>query len=82
MYAPRVPLVEARTQELRVVVAWWVGAVSGVLGLTVLFGVHLGITEHGLAVDTVVGDIVTVHCTVEAMVGRFRLCWAGVGSRG
>jgi hypothetical protein len=80
--APRVPLVEARRQVLNVVVACWIGAVPGLLCLEVLFGVHLFVAEHNSAVGAVVGGVVTVHSAVEAMVGRFCLWWAGVGSRG
>ncbi len=73
MCVPRVPLVEAKTQVLHVVVACWVGAVSGLPGLEVLFGVYLLVVEHGPAVDAVVGGVVAVHCAVESMVGRFGL---------
>ncbi len=83
MYAPRVPLVEARRQALNVVVACGIGAVSGLPGLEVLFGVHLFVVEHNSAVGAVVGDVVTMHSAVELMVGRFGL-WdlTNVGSRG
>ena len=73
MYAPRVPLVEARTQVLHVVNACWVGAVSWLLGLEVLFGVYLLIAEHGPAIDAVVGGVVAMHGAVEAMVDGFGL---------
>ena len=73
MCAPRVPLVEARTQVLHVVVACWVGAVSGLPGLEVLSGVHVLVAEHGPAVDAVVCGVVAMHCAVESMVGRFGL---------
>jgi hypothetical protein len=83
VYAPRVPLVEARRQALNVVVACGIGAVSGLPGLEVLFGVHLFVVEHNSAVGAVVGDVVTMHSAVELMVGRFGL-WdlTNVGSRG
>ena len=84
MYAPRVPLVEARRQVLDVVVACRIGAVSGLLCLKVLFGVHLFVAEHNYAVGAVVGDVVAMHSAVETMVGRFGL-WGtctNVGSRG
>jgi hypothetical protein len=68
--APRVPLVEARTQVLHVVVACWVGAVAGLLSLEVLLGVYLLIAEHGPAVHAVVCSVVAMHCAVESMVGR------------
>jgi hypothetical protein len=70
VWAPRVPLVEARTQVLHVVVACWVGAVAGLLGLEVLLGVHLVVAEHGPAVYAVVCSVVAMHCAVESMVGR------------
>ena len=84
MYAPRIPLVEARRQVLNVVVACWIGAVSGLLCLEVLFGVHLFVAEHDSAVGAVVGDVVAMHSAVETMVGRFGLWGActNVGSRG
>ncbi len=82
MYAPRAPLVEARTQVLlHVGVACWVGAFSGLPGLEVLSGVYILVAEHGSAVDSIVGGVVAMHCTVEPMVGRFGL-WdvcTGVG---
>ena len=56
VYAPRVPLVEARRQVLNVVVACRIGAVSGLLCLKVLFVVHLFVAEHDSAVGAVVGD--------------------------
>ncbi len=73
MCAPRVPLMEARTQVLHIVVACWVGAISGLPGLEVLFGVHLLVAEHGPAVDVVVGGIVAMHGAVKSMVSRFGL---------
>ena len=73
MYAPRVPLVEARRQVLNVVVACRIGAVSGLPGLEVLFGVHLFVAENNSAVGAVVGDVVAMHSAVETMVGRFGL---------
>ena len=73
MYAPRVPLVEARGQVLNVVVACRIGAVSGLLCLKVLFVVHLFVAEHDSAVGAVVGDIVAMHSAVETMVGSFGL---------
>ena len=73
MCAPRVPLVEARTQVLHVVVACRMGAVSWLLGLEVLFGVNLLIAEHGPAIDAVVGGVVAMHGAVEAMVDGFGL---------
>jgi hypothetical protein len=84
VYAPRIPLVEARRQVLNVVVACWIGAVSGLLCLEVLFGVHLFVAEHDCAVGAVVADVVAMHSAVETMVGRFGLWGActNVGSRG
>ena len=84
MYAPRVPLVEARRQVLNVVVACRIGAVSGLLCLKVLFVVYLFVAEHDSAVGAVVGDIVAMHSAVETMVGSFGLWGActNVGSRG
>ena len=84
MYAPRVPLVEARRQVLNVVVACRIGAVSGLLCLKVLFVVHLFVAEHDSAVGAVVGDVVAMYSAVETMVGRFGLWGActNVGSRG
>ncbi len=84
MSAPRVPLVEARRQVLNVVVACGIGAVSGLPGLEVLFGVHLFVAEHiNSAVGAVVGDVVTMHGAVEPMVGCFGLYdLTDVGSRG
>ncbi len=73
MCAPRVSLVEARTQVLHVVIACWVGAVSRLLGLEVLFGVYLLIAEHGPAVDAVVGGVVAMHGAVESMIDCFGL---------
>ena len=73
MYAPRVPLVEARGQVLNVVVACRIGAVSGLLCLKVLGVVHVFVAEHNFAVDAVVGDVVAMHSTVETMFGRFGL---------
>ena len=73
MCAPRVPLVEARTQVLHIVVACWIGAVSGLPGLEVLFGVHLLVAEHGPTVEVVVGGVVAMHCAVKSIVGRFGL---------
>jgi hypothetical protein len=70
--APRVHLVEARTQVLHVVVAWWVGAVSRLPGLEVLFGVHLLVAKHGPAVDAVVG-VVAMHCAEHGIFARFYL---------
>ena len=84
MYAPRVPLMEARRQVLNVVVACRIGAVSGLLCLKVLFVVHLFVAEHDSAVGAVVGDVVAMHSAVETMVGRFGLWGActNVGARG
>jgi hypothetical protein len=82
--APCVPLVEVRTQVLHVVVACWVGAVSGLPGLEVLSGVHVLVAEHGPAIYSIVGGVVAMHCAVEPMVGRFGL-WdvcTGVGACG
>ncbi len=74
----------SRRQVLNVVVACGIGAVSGLPGLEVLFGVlvHLFVAEHNSAVGAVVGDVVIMHSTVEPMVGRFGL-WdlTNVGSR-
>ena len=84
MYAPCVPLVEARRQVLNVVVACRIGAVSGLLCLKVLLVVHVFVAEHDSAVGAVVGDVVAMHSAVETMVGRFGLWGActNVGSRG
>ena len=84
MYAPRVPLVEARRQVLTVVVACRIGTVSGLLCLKVLGVVHVFVAEHNFAVDAVVGDVVAMHSAVETMFGRFGLrgAWTNVGSRG
>ena len=73
VYAPRVPLVEARGQVLNVVVACRIGAVSGLLCLKVLVVVHVFVAEHNFAVDAVVGDVVAMHSAVETMFGRFGL---------
>ena len=74
MYAPRVPLVEARGQVLSVVVACRIGTVSGLFCLKVLFGVNLLIAEeHGPAIDAVVGGVVAMHGAVESMVDGFGL---------
>ena len=84
MYAPRVPLVEARGQVLNVVVACRIGAVSGLLCLKVLVGGHFFVAEHNFAVGAVVGGVVAMHSAVETMFGRFGLlgAWTNVGSRG
>ncbi len=86
MYAPRVPLMEARRQVLNVVVACRIDAVSGLLCLEVLFGVHLFVAEHNSAVGVVVGDVAAMHSAIETMVGRFGFgLWGActnVGSRG
>ena len=84
MYAPCVPLVEARRQVLNVVVACRIGAVSGLLCLKVLLVVHVFVAEHDSAVGAVVGDVVAMYSAVETMVGRFGLWGActNVGSRG
>jgi hypothetical protein len=71
-------------QVLHVVVTCWVRTVSGLPGLEMLFGVHLLVAEHGLAVDAIVGDVVAMHGAVEPMGSRHGL-WgvcAGVGSCG
>ncbi len=83
MYAPRVPLVEARGQVLNVVIACRIGAVSGLLCLKVLVGVHFFVVEHNFAVGAVVGGVVAMHSAVETMFGRFWLwgAWTNVGSR-
>ncbi len=49
VYAPRVPLVEARGQVLNVVVACRIGAVSGLLCLKVLVVLHFFVAEHDFA---------------------------------
>jgi hypothetical protein len=72
--APRAPLVEARTQGLHVVVACWIGGVTGFLGLEVLGGVRRGVVKHRPAYVAVVGSVVVpVHRTVKS--------WADVRTR-
>ncbi len=73
MCAPRVPLVEAKTQVLHVVIACRVGAVPWLLGLEMLFGVDLLIAEHGPAVYAVVGGVVAMHGAIESMIDCFGL---------
>ncbi len=75
---------ETRTQELNVVVACWVGAVSRLSGLKVLFGVYVCVAKHDPAVDAIVGCVVAMYCAVETMVGRSGLLDAcvGIGSCG
>ncbi len=58
---PRAPLVEARTQGLHVVVARWVAAVTGFLGLEMLRSVGCGVVKHWPEDDAVVGSVVPVH---------------------
>ncbi len=84
MYAPRVPLVEARGQVLNVVVDCRIGAVSRLLCLKMLIGVDFFVAEHNFAGGAVVGGVVAMHSAVETMVGRFGLwgAWTHVGSRG
>ncbi len=81
--APRAPLVEARTQGLHVVIARWVAAVTGFLGLEVLGGVGRGFIKHLPAHVAIVGSVISMHGAVEAMRGRFNSpLGAGVGSSG
>ncbi len=84
MYAPRVPVVEARRQVMNVVVACRIGAVSRLLCLKVLVGVDFFVVEHNFAGGAIVGGVVAMHSAVETMVGRFGLwgAWTHVGSRG
>ena len=78
---PRAPLVEARTQGLHVVVARWVAAVTGFLGLEMLRGVCCGVVEHWAADGAIVSCVVSVHGTVEAMGGCANSSLgAGIGS--
>jgi hypothetical protein len=75
--APRTHLVETRTtHELHVGVSCWVGAVSGLPGLEVLSGVYHSVTEHGQAIYSIMGDVLSIHSAVEPMFGRFDL-WDG-----
>jgi hypothetical protein len=69
--APRAPLVKARTQGLHVVVARWIAAVAGFLGLEVLVGVSRGVVKHWSAHVPIVGSVVPVHCAVKTMSGCF-----------
>lgn len=81
--APRAPLVEARAQGLHVVIARWVAAVTGFLGLEVLGGVGRGFIKHLSAHVAIVGSVVSMHGAVETMRGRFNSpLGAGVGSSG
>jgi hypothetical protein len=66
---PRAPLVEVRTQGLHVVVARWVAAVTGFLGLEMLRSVCCGVVEHWSADDAIVGYVISMHGAVEAMGG-------------
>ncbi len=78
---PRAPLVEARTQGLHVVVARWVAAVTGFLGLEMLRSVCRGVVEHWSADGAIVGCVVSVHGAVETMGGCAKSSLgAGVGS--
>ncbi len=69
--APRAPLMEARTDGLHVLVARWIVAVTGFLGLEVLVGEGLAVFKHWSAHVSIVSSVVSVHCAVEAMRGRF-----------
>ncbi len=81
--APRAPLVEARAQGLHVVIARWIAAVTGFLGLEVHGGAGRGFVKHLSAHVAIVGIVVSMHGAVEAMRGRFNsLLGAGVGSSG
>ncbi len=81
--APRAPLVEARAQGLHVVIARWVAAVTGFLGLEVLGGVGRGCIKHLSAHVAMVGSVVSMHGAVEMMRGHFNSpLSAGVGSSG
>ncbi len=78
---PRAPLVEARTQGLHVVVARWVAAVTGFLGLEMLRSVFCGVVEHWSVDGAIVGCVVPVHGAVETMGGCANSSLgAGVGS--
>jgi hypothetical protein len=81
VYAPRATSVEAGTQKLHVGVACWVGTVSGFPGGKMLFGVHVQVAKHSLAVDAIVGSVETMHVAVKATLGRFRFWIAYVGVR-
>ena len=52
---------------MNVVVACWIGAVSGLLCLKVLVGVHFFVAEHNFAVGAVVGGVVAMHSAVETI---------------
>ncbi len=79
--APRAPLVEARTQGLHVLVARWIAAVTGFLGLEVLGSVGRGVVKHWSAHVAIVGSVVSVQGAVETMCGCFNSpLGAGVGS--
>ena len=81
--ASRAPLVEARAQGLHVIIAHWVAAVTGFLGLEVLDGVGRRFIKHLSAHVAIVGSVVSMHGAVEAMRGRFNSpLGAGVGSSG
>ncbi len=81
MCAPRAPLVKARTQGLHVLVARWIVAVTGFLGLEVLGGVGRGVVEHWPAHVAIVGSVVSVNGAVETMRGCFNSpLGAGFGS--
>ncbi len=83
MCAPRAPLVEARAQGLHVLIARWVAAVTGFLGLEVLGGVGRGVVKHWSAHVAIVGSVVSMHGAVETMRGCFNSpLGAGVGSSG
>ncbi len=83
MYAPRSPLMEARTQGLHVLVARWIAAVTEFLSLEVLGGVGRGVVKHWSAHVAILGSIVSVNCAVETMSGCFNPpLGAGVGSGG
>ncbi len=80
MCAPRAPLVEARTDGLHVVVARWIAAVTGFLGLEVLVGVGRAVVKHWSAHVPIVGGVVPVHYAVKTMRGCFNPpLSAGVG---
>ncbi len=69
--APRAPLVEVRTQGLHVLVARWIVAATGFLGLEVLGGVGRGVVKHGSAHVAIVVSVVSMHGAVETMRGCF-----------
>jgi hypothetical protein len=65
------PSVEAGTQELNVLVACGVGAISGFFGLKVLFCAYGLVAKHCAAIDAVVGRVVSMHSAVKSMFSRY-----------